>query len=231
MGEERSADPLTAFISRSLRAEVSDVREEIIQDTTDAELDRVHFMQDGAARTLIVKRVPPHASLEVKLLPHLARKTDRVPAVFARGIPPATVPAWPWLLIEDLLDAPAVTDLAAIVRAKVAVERAVAADGPALVALGVPRIARHGALTEWPEVLVHGALGGRSAVSAARGVVLTEWRQASLGAGLVDVARLARDRKVPARELAEVYARECGAALTDAAIGEAEQLVSRQIDG
>ncbi|HLZ47191.1 MAG TPA: hypothetical protein VKR80_00910 [Candidatus Limnocylindria bacterium] len=226
MGEERSADPLTAFISRSLRAEVSDVREEILQDTTDAELDRVHFTQDGAARTLIVKRVPPHASLEVKLLPHLARKTDRVPAVFARGIPPVTVPAWPWLLIEDLLDAPAATDLAEIVRAKVAVERAVAADGPALVALGVPRIARRGALAAWPEVLVHGALGGRNAVSADRGVVLAEWRQASLGAGLVDVARLARDRQVPAGGLAELYARETGVALSAEALGAAEELVS-----
>jgi len=135
--EERVPDPLTSFISRSLRSEVTDVSEEIVQDTTEAELDRVSFTQDGVRRTLIVKRVPPHASLEVKLLPHLARKTDRVPAVHARGIPPATVPAWPWLLIEDLLGAPAAGDLEAIVRAKVAVERAVAADAPALVALGV----------------------------------------------------------------------------------------------
>jgi len=129
--EEGVPDPLTSFIARSLRSDVTDVSEEIVQDTTEAELDRVSFTQDGARRTLIVKRVPPHASLEVKLLPHLARKTDRVPVVHARGIPPATVPAWPWLLIEDLLDAPAAGDLEAIVRAKVAVERAVAADGPA----------------------------------------------------------------------------------------------------
>src|SRR2546430_870672 len=127
LAEERTPDPLTAFISRSLRAEVSDVREEIVRDTTDVELDRVSFVQDGAHRTLIVKRVPPHDSLEVKLLPHLARKTDRVPIVHARGIPPSTVPAWPWLLIEDLLDAPGAGDLEAIVRAKIAVDRAVAA--------------------------------------------------------------------------------------------------------
>src|SRR5436305_860992 len=82
--------------------------------------------------------------LEVKLLRHLARKTGRVPNVHARGIPPTTVPAWPWLLIEDLLDAPRADDLKDIVRAKVAIEQAVAADGPALVALGVPRIARRG---------------------------------------------------------------------------------------
>src|SRR5438477_4064742 len=179
VGEERVADPLTSFISRSLRAEVSDVSEEIIQDTTEAEIDRVSFTQGDLRRSLIVKRGPPHASLEVKLLPHLARKTDRVPVVYARGIPPETVPAWPWLLIEDLLDAPPAADLEAIVRAKVAVERAVAADGPALVALGVPRIARRGPLADWPEVLVHGALARSNAVVTDRGVVLMEWRLAS----------------------------------------------------
>jgi hypothetical protein len=223
--EERVPDPLTSFISRSLRSEVTDVSEEIVQDTTEAELDRVSFTQDGVRRTLIVKRVPPHASLEVKLLPHLARKSDRVPVVHARGIPPATVPAWPWLLIEDLLDAPVTGDLEAIVRAKVAIERAVAADGPALVALGVPRIARRGALEAWPEVLVHGALGGRTAVQADRGVVLTEWRQASLGSGLTDVVRLARVSGVPAGPLAELYAAETGRTLTAAALAAAAELL------
>jgi hypothetical protein len=224
--EDRVPDPLTSFISRSLRAEVTDVREEIIQDTTEAELDRVHFMQDGTARTLIVKRVPPHSSLEVKLLPHLARRSDRVPVVHARGIPPTTVPAWPWLLIEDLEGAPRCDDLLAILRAKLEVERAVAADGPALTALGVPRIARRGALAEWPEVLVHGALAPANAVLSDRGVVLVEWRGASLGAGLIDLARLARDGGVPARPLAEEYARLAGVALTDGALELAMESVS-----
>ncbi len=223
--EERVPDPLTAFISRSLRAEVTDVREEIVRDTTDVELDRISFLQDGAPRTLIVKRVPPHSSLEVKLLPHLARKTDRVPSVHARGIPPTTVPAWPWLLIEDLLDAARPEDLEGIVRAKIAVERAVAADGPALVALGVPRIARRGALAEWPEVLVHGALGRANAALADRGVVLMEWRQASLGAGLTDVVRLARDAGVPAEPLAELYAAGVDRALSAEALRAAEELL------
>ena len=225
VSEERVPDPLTSFISRSLRTEVTDVSEEIVQDTTEAELDRVSFTQAGLRRTLIVKRVPPHASLEVKLLPHLARRTDRVPVVHARGIPPATVPAWPWLLIEDLLDAPGADDLEAIVRAKVAVERAVAADGPALVALGVPRIARRGALAAWPEVLVHGALSRQTAVRLERGVVLTEWRQASLGSGLTDVVRLARAAGVPARPLAELYAAEAGHTLSDDALAEAVELL------
>ena len=225
MAEERTPDPLTAFISRSLRAEVSDVREEILRDTTDVELDRISFVQEGKARTLIVKRVPPHSSLEVKLLPHLARKTDRVLNVHARGIPPTTVPAWPWLLIEDLLDAPPADDYEAIVRAKVAVERAVAADGPALVALGVPRIARRGPLAEWPEVLVHGALGRTNTALADRGVVLMEWRQASLGSGLTDVVRLARDAGVPVEPLAELYATESGRALSREALEAAAELL------
>jgi hypothetical protein len=225
VGEERVVDPLTSFIARSLRADVTDVREEIIQDTTEAELDRVHFTQDGAHRTLIVKRVPPHDSLEVKVLPHLARKTDRVPSVHARGIPPATAAGWPWLLIEDLLDAPGALDLEAIVRAKVAVERAVAADGPALVALGVPRIARRGPLAEWPEVIVHGDLTRKTAVMTDRGVVLTEWRHASLGSGLTDIVRLARDAAAPVRPLAELYAREVDHVLTDEALRSSGELL------
>jgi len=214
MAEEQAPDPLTAFISRSLRAEVSDVREEIVRDTTDVEIDRISFVQDGASRTLIVKRVPPHSSLEVRLLPHLARKSDRVPAVYARGIPPTTVPAWPWLLIEDLLDAPRADDLESIVRAKIAIERAVAADGPALVALGVPRIARRGPLADWPEVLVHGALGRANVAATDRGNVVIEWGMASLGSGLTDVVRLARDAGVPVEPLAQLYAAESGQALS-----------------
>ena len=135
------------------------------------------------------------------------------------------MPAWPWLLIEDLLDAPASGDLEAIVRAKVAIEHAVAADGPALVALGVPRLARRGALADWPEVLVHGALSGRVAVLTDRGVVLTEWRQASLGSGLTDVVRLARDSGVPPRPLAELYAAEAGRPLTAEALEAAVELL------
>ncbi len=110
-------------------------------------------------------------------------------------------------------------------RAKIAVERAVAADGPALVALGVPRIARRGALAEWPEVLVHGALGRANAALADRGVVLMEWRQASLGAGLTDVVRLARDAGVPAEPLAELYAAGVDRALSAEALRAAEELL------
>lgn len=221
-----SSDPLTSFIGRSLRADVSAVTEEIVQDTTEAEIDRVRFTENGERRSLIIKRVPPHASLEVKLLPHLARKCDRVPQVFARGLPPSTVAAWPWLLIEDLLDMPSVgSDLEGVVLAKVAIEQAVSADGPALRALGVPRLPMRGPLAEWPEVLVHGALRRAYAVRADRGIVLTEWRHASLGPGLLDVVRLARDAGVATRSLAASYAAAVGRVLDDAALAAAEELV------
>ena len=228
MAEESVPDPLTSFIARSLRAqvnEVTEVREEVLRRSADAELERVHFIQGGARRTLIVKRVPSDRSLEVRLLPHLARKTDRVPVVHARGIPPAAVPAWPWLLIEDLVDAPLVDDPVDILEAKVAVERAVRSDGPALVALGVPRIAREGPLAGWPEVIVHGALTGANAVRTDRGVVLTEWGQAELGRGLTDIVRLARAAGVPSRGLAERYAAASGVVLTEAALEAAEDLL------
>ena len=226
MSDERPPDPLTSFIGRSLRALVSEVSEEIVQDTTEAEIDRVRFTQDGERRSLVVKRVPPHTSLEVKLLPHLARKSDRVPTVYARGIPPVTVAAWPWLLIEDLLAAqPACDELDGIVRAQVAVEQAVLADGPALGALGVPRMQTRGPLAAWPEVLVHGALRCAYAVHTVRGIVITEWRHASLGCGLLDVVRLARAAGVDPRPLAAVYADASGRRLDDQAVEAAEELL------
>ena len=225
MDEERDPDPLTSFIARSLRADVTDVREEILPDATDAALARVTFTRDGARRSLILKRLPKGRSLEVTLLPLLARKTDRVPAVYARGIPPAAVAGTPWVLLEDLQDLPRADDLEAIVDAKVAIERAVAADGPALVALGVPRVAHVGALAEWPEVLVHGALVRANALRTDRGVVLAEWRDATLGPGLTDVLRLAHDAGVPAGTLAQRYAAAVGLALTDGALEAASALL------
>jgi hypothetical protein len=56
-------------------------------------------------------------------------------------------------------------------------------------------------------------------------VVLTEWRQASLGPGLTDIVRLARIAGVPARPLAELYAAETGWTLTDAALEAAVELL------
>jgi len=216
-----TADPLRDFISRSLRTEVSEVTEVIIRDTTDGEIDRVTFTADGRRRSLIISRVPHTDALEVRLLPHLARKTIHVPQVHARGIPPATARGWPWLLIEDLEGAPLCEDLVAVVRAKAAVELAVAADGPALAALGVPRRAPDGALSGWPAGLVHGALGRGSAVRAERGTVLVSWRRAFVGCPLLDVAGLALDAAVPPAPLFAAYGTAIGRTVTPEQIGSA----------
>jgi hypothetical protein len=217
-----SDDPLTNFVARSLRAEVSDVQSEIVIKNPTVELERIRFRQNGEDRTVLVKRVPPNDALEVRLLPFLARKTDRVPIVRSRGIPPPAVPAWPWLLTEELIDARSAChgDPAAIVRAKAVVERAVASDQPALGALGVrtvappalvERVAERAlidrpiddearsaadALAELPTVLCHGELVCANARQTDRGVVLVEWRRAYLGCGLLDIARLVADLAV-----------------------------------
>ena len=214
-----SQDPLTAFVSRSLRADVSGVRSELVAKNALIEVERIRFSQDGVERSLALKRVPPDDSLEVQLLPFLARKTDRVPRVLARGVPPAAVPAWPWVMTEDLLDTTSACheDPRAIVLTKVAIERAVAADGPALKALGVKTStpvelveravertatdrpvdaeARAAAaeLAILPTVLCHAELSCTHARLSARGVILMEWRRAYMGCGLLDIAHLSED--------------------------------------
>ena len=137
-----SDDPLRTFIGRSLRADVEDVQSEVVARNASLEVERIRFRQNGEERSLVLKRLPPNDSLEVQLLPFLARKTDRVPAVHARGVPPPAAAGWPWILIEDLLDARSACngDPLAIIRAKAAVERGVAGNEPALGALGVRRV-------------------------------------------------------------------------------------------
>jgi hypothetical protein len=214
-----SQDPLTAFIARSLRAEVTDVRSELVAKNALMEIERIRFSQDGVERSLALKRVPADDSLEVQLLPLLARKSDRVPRVLSRGLPPPAVPAWPWVMTEDLLDTTSACheDPRAIVLTKVAIERAVAADGPALKALGVKTMppvelveraveraatdrpldaearAAAGLLSNLATVLCHGELACTHARLTARGVVLVEWRRAYLGCGLLDIAQLTED--------------------------------------
>jgi hypothetical protein len=214
-----SQDPLTAFVARSLRGEVADVRSELVAKNALMEVERIRFSQEGVERSLVLKRVPVDDSLEVQLLPFLARKTDRVPRVLSRGIPPPAVPAWPWVMTEDVLDTTSACheDPRAIVLTKVAVERAVAADAPALKALGVRALtpmdlveravdraatdrpvdvdarAAAGVLSTLPLVLCHGELACTHTRLTARGVILVEWRRAYLGCGLLDVAQLGED--------------------------------------
>lgn len=212
------ADPLGAMISRALGTAVSGARSEQLGARDGVERERVRFTADGGDRALVFERLAPRMALEAQLVPFLARRTDRVPVVHARGIPRSAVPSPPWLLVEDLEDAPTACerDPSAIVDAKIAVERAVAGDVPALRALGVPERspddiaaavaaaagegsdadeAREAArrLRKWPVRLVHGDLGCANAVVAPRGVVLRRWGRAFLGCALLDVVRLVAD--------------------------------------
>lgn len=196
---------------------MSEVRSEVLTRDPNVELERIRFTQDGAERSLVIKRLPRERALEVRLLPFLARKSEHVPRVHSRGIPPPAVPAKDWLLLEDTVAAPPACDLdpREIVHAKHAIERAVAADAPALRALGVPEISPRriaeitreaGAaatvvaeaqiaaerLAGWPVALVHGDLRCANASIAER-VVLGEWRWAHLGCPLLDVVGLTRD--------------------------------------
>ena len=240
-----SQDPLTAFVSRSLRADVADVRSELVAKNALMEVERIRFSQEGVERSLALKRVPPQDSLEVQLLPFLARKTDRVPRVLSRGVPPPAVPAWPWVMTEDVLDTTSACheDPRAIVLTKVAIERAVAADAPALNALGVKTMtpvdlveraldraatdrpldaeARASAalLSDLPTVLCHGELACTHARLTARGVIIVEWRRAYLGCGLLDISQLTDDMRRfsgedPEEKLFEFYGELTGNTVT-----------------
>lgn len=240
-----SQDPLTAFVSRSLRGDVSDVRSELVAKNALMEVERIRFSQEGVERSLALKRVPPEDSLEVQLLPFLARKTDRVPHVLSRGIPPPAVPGWPWVMTEDVLDTTSACheDPRAIVLTKVAIERAVATDAPALNALGVKTMspadlversveraatdrpldaearAAAKALSHLPIVLCHGELACTHARQTARGVIIVEWRRAYLGCGLLDIAQLTDDVRVfsgedPGERLFEFYGELTGNTIT-----------------
>ncbi|HUG55622.1 MAG TPA: hypothetical protein VMJ92_00980 [Candidatus Limnocylindrales bacterium] len=179
-------------------------------------MERARFTADGRERSLLFVRLARGRDVEVQLLPFLARKTAHVPAVFARGVPPPAVPAPLWVLVEDVWDAPSAcgADPGAIVAAKVAIERAVARDAPALRALGVATLppeeiaeriaavdpeagarAREAAarLSGWPAALAHGDLRCGSARETERGVVLVGWERAHVGCALLDAVRLAAD--------------------------------------
>src|SRR5439155_23429291 len=93
-----SDDPLTNFIARSLRAEVSDVRSEVVIKNRTVELDRIRFRQEGEYSTVLVRRVLPDDLLAFHLLPFLALNTERVSLVSSLVIRPPASPALPWLL-------------------------------------------------------------------------------------------------------------------------------------
>lgn len=244
--------PLGALVARALGEDVKEVRSESVTRDAAREIERVHFSQGGRPRSLVLKRLSPDAALEVQLLPFLTRKSPLVPLVFARGVPRPRPEARHWLLLEDLVDAPSACDFdpREIVRAKIAVERAVERDGPALAALGVPRrspaalveLAAAGItdtallaearkagrwLAKWPESLAHGDLVCGNVTRTDRGTVIHEWGSAFTGCALLDIVRLAAD--ITARGearlgvgLPRLYAEERGTPLIAAALRAAE---------
>jgi len=240
-------DPLGALVARSVGGDVRGVRSEDLDSADGIERKRLHFTKDGRETTALFERSARGVVVEAQLLPFLARKTDRVPRVHSRGIPPAHVSLGPWLLLEDLSDAPVAceSDVAEIVRAKIAVERAVAADGPALRALGVPvrtppDVVREAGgdtnaeeaaleLAAWPVTLVHGDLRCAHARRSDRGVVLLRWSAAHLGCGLLDAVRLAGDlrgrgRPSDADTVIDLYVAESGGPKDDALVRAAKRM-------
>jgi len=206
-----SADPLASLVARSVGGDVQDVQSEELVAEDGIERKRLHFIRDGRVTTAMFERSARGVVGEAQLLPFLARKTEHVPRVHARGIPPPHASLGPWLLLEDVSEAPNACedDVIDVIRAKIAIERAVAADGPALRALGVPvrtpvaivREERGDAtadesareLAAWPVGLVHGDLTCGRARRVERGIVLTRWSMAHLGCALLDAVRFAAD--------------------------------------
>ena len=240
-------DPLGSLVTRSVGGDVQDVRAEELVAEDGLERKLLRFTRDGHATTALFERSPRGIVMEAQVLPFLARKTPHVPRVHSRGIPPAHTSLGPWLLLEDLGDAANACDGDAtdVIRAKIAVERAVAVDGPALRALGVPvrtplDVVRQESgdanaeeaaveLGAWPVALVHGDLTCERARRAERGVVLLRWSAAHLGCGLLDAIRLAADLRERGRTrdadvIIETYVAEGGGPTDDALVRAAKRM-------
>jgi hypothetical protein len=239
-------DPLSSLVARSVGGDVQDVQAEDLAVEDAIERKRLRFTRDGQMSAALFERSARGVVLEAQLLPFLARKSEHVPRVHSRGIPPPHVSLGPWLLLEDVSEAPSACDEDAveIIKMKIAIERAVIADAPALRALGVPvrtpvDIAREGGdanaeeaareLTGWPASLVHGDLTCGRARRTERGVLLTRWSSAHLGCGLLDAVRLASDlrgsgRSRDADAVIDHYVAESGGPNDDTLVRAAKRL-------
>lgn len=192
----KERDPLVDLVSRSVGRRIESVAVEVLPAGPGIERKRLRYDTTAGPTTAIFERAPRGAVIEAQLLPFLARKTDRVAVIHSRGIPPQHTPQGPWILIEDVFVAPLACegDPRDIVRAKLAIERAVASDVPALRALGIgdyPSVIA--ALASAPRGLMHGDLHCANARRLERGVVLTGWGRASIGPTVIDAVTLARD--------------------------------------
>lgn len=241
-------DPLSALVARSVGGDVQGVQAEELVAEDGVERKRLRFTRDGRATTALFERSARGIVTEAQLLPFLARKTPHVPLVHSRGIPPPHASLGAWLLIEDLSEASACDDDAVeVIRAKLAIERAVVADVPALRALGVPvrsavDVVRHEGgdasaeeaareLAAWPVSLVHGDLTCGRARSTERGIVLTRWSRAHLGCALLDAVRLAADLRESGRSrdadaVIERYVAEAGGPADDGLVRAAKRVDS-----
>lgn len=211
-------DPLADLVSRSVGSRVESVDVEDLDAVPGVERKRLRFHTLAGASSAIFERSAKGRTLEAQLVPLLARKTDRVPVVRSRGVPPPHASFGPWLLLEDVFDAPhgCDGDVADIVRAKLAIERAVSADVPALRALGVRDAAiEGGALGAAARGLVHGDLRCASTRRVARGVVIVDWSRAVIGPTVLDAVSLAADLahrgdEAGAARVRELFVREGG---------------------
>ena len=213
-------DPLADLVSRSVGRRIDSVAVEVLPPREGIERKRLRYDTSAGPSAAIFERAPRGETLEAQLLPFLARKTDRVPTVHARGIPPAHVTLGPWVLMEDVLESAFACDgdVRDVVRAKLAVESAVIRDLPALRALGVrdyPSVVA--SLASAPRGLMHGDLICANARRLARGVVLTSWDRASIGPTVIDAAHFAREldrsgRHADAEVARETWIAESGAA-------------------
>ena len=240
-------DPLASLVARSVGGDVQGVHAQELPAEDGIERKRLHFKRDGRVTTALFERSARGTVMEAQLLPFLARKTPHVPHVHSRGIPPPHASLGPWLLLEDVSEAPNACedDVVDVIRAKIAIERAVAADGPALRALGVPvrgpvdvvreeggdatalEAARE--LSAWPVGLVHGDLSCGRARRVERGIVLTRWSMAHLGCALLDAVCLAADlrdsgRSRDADAVIERYVAESGGPAGDALVRAARRV-------